>query len=283
METIKVFLYGSDFGSIVKCSMDNWTGLLYKIPWTKLQEARSIDELNRAGVYFLFGNDHEQEAPKLYVGQASVQKNNEGVLNRIIEHTRNPNKEWWKEAFIITSSNNFLCETEITYLENYFCNLAEKSERGYIVDNKNEPHTPLLPEGTVSTLHDFIAHTRMILAALGCNAFEPIVDISQATAKQANPILYYKTAKVDAQGKMTGEGFVILKGSKVATVQQPSANTSIKRKREEYQSALKDGCLTEDLLFDSPSGAASFAAYSPQNGNITWKTKDGKTIPELVE
>ena len=41
--------------------------------------------------------------------------------------------------------------------------------------------------------------------------------------------------------------------------------------------------LQEDLIFDSPSGAAQFILGRSANGRIEWKTEEGKTIKEIEE
>lgn len=58
----------------------------------------------------------------VYVGQAGVRKNGEGILFRLQEHKRNPDKDYWTEAVVFTTSNNSFGPTEISYLENRFCN-----------------------------------------------------------------------------------------------------------------------------------------------------------------
>lgn len=41
--------------------------------------------------------------------------------------------------------------------------------------------------------------------------------------------------------------------------------------------------LVEDILFNTPSGAASFACGSSANGNVEWKNSQGVTLKELDE
>lgn len=41
--------------------------------------------------------------------------------------------------------------------------------------------------------------------------------------------------------------------------------------------------LTEDILFNTPSGASSFACGASTNGNIEWKTSEGITLKSLNE
>ena len=40
----------------------------------------------------------------------------------------------------------------------------------------------------------------------------------------------------------------------------------------------KDGVLTKDLEFDSPSGAANFVTKRSTNGNIAWVNKEGVAV-----
>ena len=51
---------------------------------------------------------------------------------------RNPEKDYWTEAVVFTTSNNSFGPTEISYLENRFCNLAIAANR-YEVKNGNDP------------------------------------------------------------------------------------------------------------------------------------------------
>ena len=50
-------------------------------------------------------------------------------LNRLLEHNRNPKKDYWTEAIAITTSNDSLGPTEISYLEHRFCQLAIEANR----------------------------------------------------------------------------------------------------------------------------------------------------------
>ena len=123
-KSINLFLMDGDPSGRIKCTIANWTGVVYKIPRTDLDKCRSRMDLKQSGVYFLFGVDEKTERPVIYIGQAGARKNGEGILNRLYEHRRNVEKDYWTDAVVITTSNNSFGPTEISYLENYFCNLA---------------------------------------------------------------------------------------------------------------------------------------------------------------
>lgn len=92
----------------------------------------------QSGVYFLFGMSDETSRGVVYIGQAGARKNGEGILNRLQEHKRNLDKDYWTEAVVFTTSNNSFGPTEISCLENRFCNLAIEAKR-YEVKNGNDP------------------------------------------------------------------------------------------------------------------------------------------------
>ena len=76
-------------------------------------------------------------------------------------------------------------------------------------------------------------------------------------------------------------GFMLLAGSKIA--QKESSTTCpehIVRLRDEHVEKIKDGVLTENVLFHSASAAASFLMMTNISGNIAWKTKDGTSLGE---
>lgn len=85
---------------------------------------------------------------------------------------------------------------------------------------------------------------------------------------------------IEASCKQTNEGFVVLKGSVIGAFSSDNLPKTIKSKRE--KSKINEfGILEEDILFKSPSYAASFVTGSRANGLIEWKTKDGKTLKEI--
>ena len=138
-KSINLFLMDGDANGRIKCTLTNWTGVAYKIPRTKLEDCKDRDDLKQSGVYFLFGADDEKGKNAVYIGQAGLRKNGEGILARLKQHKSDPKKDYWNEAIVFTTSNNTLGPTEISYLENRFCNLATEAKR-YEVKNSNDPN-----------------------------------------------------------------------------------------------------------------------------------------------
>lgn len=290
-KNINYFLMDGTPSGRIKCTIANWTGVAYRIPRTELEKCKDRDDLKQSGVYFLFGTDEDTSDKVVYVGQAGVRKNGEGILYRLQEHKRNSDKDYWTEAVVLTTSNDSFGPTEISWLENNFCTLATNAKR-YIVKNGNDPNLGNVTEEKESELVEFIDYSKIVMGVLGHKVFEPLIGtqtlIKGEEAAHANEdALFYLQRKskksdivVDATCLRTTEGFVVKKGSLI----EPINSKSIPRAIEEIRKTMKidnDNILQEDMLFTSPSYAAAFVIGGHVNGRTEWKTADGKTLKEI--
>lgn len=288
-KSIQVFLIDGEPKGRIKCTLANWTGVAYKIPRTKVEQSKNIDLLSQSGVYFLFGKSEESDEDLVYIGQAGARKNNEGVLNRITEHNRSTEKDYWTEAVIFITANNSFGPTEISYLENRFYTLARENNR-LLVKNSIEPTLGNVTEEKESELEEFIDYAEIIIGTLGYNLFEPLLPsnrVVEESEKMADELLLFLKRKsrksnqiIEAQCKQTVEGFVVLRGSRVERLDSPTIPASIKTIREKAKIDDND-ILQEDLLFKSPSYAADFILGMNTNGKVDWKTAEGKSLNDL--
>ncbi len=277
-KTIKLFLMDGEPSGRMKCSLANWTGIAYKIPRTALDKCKDLDILKQSGVYFLFGTDKSDNAV-VYIGQAGARKNGKGLLLRIQEP--HASIDYWTEAVMFTTTNNSFGPTEISYLENRFCNMAVQSGR-YVVKNGNDPNPGNITEETESELEEFIDYAKIVMGTLGHKVFEPFVPSSEA--EDAEPVLYLEYGKGRASGKRTSDGFVIFKGSAVNPSLTKSCPERTIKDRKKYASKInKNGVLISDILLSSPSSAAGFVGGASLSGNALWKDSNGKTLKELLE
>ena len=74
-----------------------------------------------------------------------------------------------------------------------------------------------------------------------------------------------------------------MKGSKINPSHLPNLKDVARKKRDEMAKkfARKEGnylVLKEDILFDSPSGAAKFCIGGAADGWISWIDNEGRTI-----
>jgi hypothetical protein len=288
-KSISLLLLNGDVNGIIKCTVPIWTGVAYKIPRTKLDDCKNRDDLKQTGVYFLFGESDETGEPVVYIGQAGIRKNGEGILYRLQEHRRNPKKDYWTEAVVFTTSNNSLGPTEISYLENQFCNLALSIGR-YDVKNGNDPTPGNITEEKESELDAFIEYAKMVIAILGYKVFTPLVqkpvEMPETEVEDIDLFLSRTIRQIDktvnAKGRQTAEGFVVLKGSQISPVDDDTISEKMKELRKNTK-VNSDYELLEDVMFNSPSSAAVFVTGKSTNGLVAWKTADGKTLKDLED
>src|SRR5574337_936044 len=95
---------GIKFGEVV-----NQTIQSISCPRFRIAELKGNDEVNRPGVYFLFGLDENSNEPKAYIGEA------ENVYDRIQDHIAK--KEFWNEAIFFVSKDSNLTKSHVKYLE----------------------------------------------------------------------------------------------------------------------------------------------------------------------
>ena len=189
-KNINMFLMDGEVTGKIKCTLSNWTGVIYKIPRIQLGDLKSRDEMKQSGIYFLFGRDEDKQKDVTYIGQATTRKNGEGVLLRIQEHTRDIHADYFNDVIILTTQNNSFGPTEISYLENKFTQLAKEAGR-YIVKNGNDPNPGNVTEEKESELDEIVENTLMIIGTLGYRVFVPMTKkVSQDLTDNHSSFLY---------------------------------------------------------------------------------------------
>ncbi|GHU65296.1 methionine sulfoxide reductase [Clostridia bacterium] len=286
-KSINLFLIDGTPTGRVKVTLANWTGVAYRIPRTELDKCRDREDLSQSGVYFLFGTSDETGDGVVYIGQAGVRKNGEGILYRLLEHKRNPDKDYWTEAVVFTTSNNSFGPTEISYLENRFCNLAIEAKR-YVVKNGNDPSPGNITEEKESELEEFVDYAKIVMGTLGHKVFEKFVNMpvvtnaGDAASDDSEVLLEIKQGGIDVKGQRTSDGFVLFKGSRIKSEVSKSLREAVKQLRERYAGIISsDGVLQEDILLRSPNEAANFTVGYPINALEAWRTAEGKTLKEI--
>ncbi len=275
-KNINLFLIDGTASGRIKCTINGRTGVIFKIPRKDYPKCKEREDLKHDAVYFLLGED------KVYIGQAGSRKNGKGILNRLSEHDRDSNKDFWTETIIFNDSS--FGSTEISWLENKFCNMAIKAAR-YVVENGNDPSPGNITEEKESELKEHAAFAQLILSAIGYKIFEP-KKFSPTPPKTNDDIFYLSrfvkklNRKINAQMKITPTGYKVLAGSDVSPLE--SENLSATRKKLRHSDKVANWKLLEDIEFTSPSSAAEFVVGNHVNGKEYWK-KNGIQLKDLQE
>ena len=276
--TIKLFLPLGDAKSLRTAEISNWTGKAIAAPRTELDELLAREELEKAGVYILLGNDPQTNGPRAYVGEAEV------IRERLKQHKT---KEFWISAIVFISKDENLTKAHVRYLENRL--LAEATQINRFTLDQNQAGGSKLPESDREDMEVFLARIRQLLPVLGSDLLTPI---AQPTAKaQPGGVLFCRIKGAVARGQRTANGFVVFKGSTAVLEERPSAESYpyvvAQRKQLIADGTLidKEGFLvfTKDAEFSSPSAAAVVIHGGSANGLTAWKAESGKSLKQLEE
>jgi len=276
--TIKLFLSRGEAKSLRTAEIMNWTGKAVAAPRTELDELLAREELDRAGVYILIGNDPLTNAPRAYIGEAEV------VRERLKQHKT---KEFWVTAIVFVSKDENLTKAHARYLE------SRIMEETVIVNRftleQNQPGGSKLPESDRHDMEVFLSRIRQLLPVLGSDILTPFAQ--PAAKAQPGGVLYCRMKGAEGRGQRTEKGFVIFSGSTAVLEERPSAEkwpyVMVQRKQLVADGVLtkRDGFLvfTRDAEFSSPSAAAAVIHGGSANGLMAWKTEGGKTLKQLDE
>jgi hypothetical protein len=276
--TIKLFLPRGDAKSLRTAEISNWTGKAVAAPRTEIDELLAREELDKAGVYILIGNDPLTNAPRAYIGEAEV------IRERLKQHKA---KEFWVSAIVFVSKDENLTKAHVRYLESRL--LVEAAKVNRFTLEQNQPGGSRLPESDREDMEVFLARIRQLLPVLGSDILAPITQPSSNA--QPGGVLCTRIKGAAGRGQRTANGFVVFQGSTAVLEERPSAENYpyvlAQRKQLIAEGVLteKDGVLvfTRDVEFTSPSAAAAVIHGGSANGLTAWKTEGGKSLKQLDE
>lgn len=161
--TIKIFVPSGDPEGVRIVDMMNWTGkgiVFPRIEWDKISHRT---EFQQAGVYFLVGQEENDDLPSVYIGQTDV------LWKRL--ETHNKEVPFWDRAIVFVSSNNSLNRGHITWLEHAL--IARAAEIGQCrLKNGTGPNEPSLSESEKADTRSFLKQILQILPLVGLRALE---------------------------------------------------------------------------------------------------------------
>ncbi|MFC4685524.1 GIY-YIG nuclease family protein [Epilithonimonas pallida] len=271
-KTIKIFLIDGDPNGTMSCELSNWTGKAYKIPRIKIKECIDRKDLMSTGIYLLLGKNADNK-DLVYIGEA------ENVFTRLNQHLSS--KDFWNEAIVFTSKDENLNKAHIKYLENRLHETATKTKR-YILENGCIPTQSSISESDRAEMEEFLNYIFILVNTLGHKVFEDKRE--QSSSSTDKQLLYISATRgCEAIGEQTSEGFLVLKGSKMAASHTPSLSGTLKNLREELvrKGIIIDNEFMEDFIFSSPSYAAAVVMGRSANGLTEWKTSDGRILKSI--
>lgn len=274
---IRLFLVDGEGNGLRTVEVSNMTIHTTIFPRQKLKDFIKRPEAEKPGVYILIGK--EDDTKKVYIGEGDP------VLPRLKSHSNN--KEFWNEAIVFTSKDNYITKTQIQYIESELIDIARKSHK-IELDNSNNPVKPNISEVDEAEVSQFIESIKLILSSLGIDIFNNIERLYEDETKSDECTYILNSKNVTARMKIIDYKYVVLKGSQAIKECTKSASNKTIEGREVL---IKDNIIVEDskedyyifkddYMFNSPSAASDVILGASTNGRIMW-TCNGKTLKDI--
>jgi hypothetical protein len=276
--TIKLYLPLGEAKSLRTAEISNWTGKAIAAPRTEIEDLLAREEIDKAGIYILLGNDPRTGLPLAYIGEA------ENIRERLKQHKT---KEFWVSAIVFVSKDENLTKAHVRYLESRL--IADAAKINRISLEQNQSGGARLPESDREDMEVFLSRIKQLLPVLGSDILEPITQL--AAKAQPGGVLHCRIKGAEGHGQRTVNGFVVFKGSTAVKEGRPSSEHYpyvMARRRQ----LIDDGILeenngffvfTQDTEFPSPSAAAAVIHGGSANGLTAWKTANEISLKQLDE
>ena len=281
--TIQLFLVDGKPSGLRKATIHGWTGLLFVSGASAFGELTARAEVDRTGIYVLYGPDAEKAGlTRVYIGAG----------NSVAERVRQSavEREFWETAVTITTSDDDLSKGHAEYLESRLIELTARADRVTLANGTQpDKNRRRLPEADVANMEQFLSNLRIILPVIGLDMLKPQPRAVTQTGKSVEERITgevrfeirHKSGVKATAVEEDGE-FIVLEGSEALAgtgyVQQSYAGLKDK--------LVSDGVLVADRKdrlrfvkpwsFTSPSAAAAIVLDRNSNGRTEWKVQGAK-------
>lgn len=273
--SVRIFLPDGEPEGLRIVEKSNWSGQGIVFPRSLFADARRRDELNRTGVYILWGPGESGDLPRAYVGEGDP------VLPRLVQHVKS--KEFWTHGAVFTSKDQNLNKAHVQHLEARLVSLANDAKRCEL-DNANVPTPPSLSEADAADADGFLGDLLLCLPVVGVSLFER----AQAGRSKARDLVL-RAKGIEAFGQETAQGFLVRAGSKAVKLEVQSIHRYMSALRRTLidKGVFRDAGavyeLTQDYTFASPSTASGVLLGRTSNGRVEWKDGKGRTLKEIQD
>lgn len=281
--TIQLFLVDGTPNGLRKATIHGWTGLTFVATGTTFAALTARPELDRTGIYILFGPDAEAVGgTRAYIGSAN------SVRERIKQSAQQ--REFWETAIAVITSDDDLSKGHVEYLEARLIQMATEASR-VTLDNGTSPagQRRRLPEADLANMEQFLANLKIILPVVGLDLLKPQpravsqvnTPVEQRTVSDVKFEIRHKSGIYANAVEEDGE-FIVLEGSRALTDQGYVMQSYAALKQNLVSTGVlvpaQDGRLTfaKPYSFSSPSAAAAVVLDRNSNGRIEWKVKGSR-------
>lgn len=282
---IRLFLVDGNPNGLRTVEISNMTIYTTIFPRTKLKDFLKRKESSKPGCYILLGTSFEDtEQIVTYVGEG------ESVDTRLRSHSQgDKQKDFWDQAIVFTSKDDYITKTQIQYLESELYSLIRDARKAKL-ENTQTPSSPNLSEVDTAEMKHFLSAIRLIMASIGMDILEPKRIEPKITQEEEAVIYEFRNHDAHGRMKIDEDKYIVLRGSTAVTKERPSSSKGIIQMRK---TLIESGVLkkrsdknlfefTDDYVFSSPSYAASAISGGNENGRRQWKYK-GRSLREIEQ
>lgn len=234
----------------------NWSGKAISCPRSNAKKILSREEFDNSGVYILrstAGSSDYDDA--VYIGEAEL------LSARLKQHLAGE-KDF--DSFIcFYSKDDMLTKAHIKYLESRLVTLAKDAKSSEVL-NSNQPTLSRLSEADISDMEYFIDQIELILPVAGIRSLISSIATEETKTKSESGKFYtLKSTRLIATMIEVPEGYLVRSGSQFALEETDSIADGWSKIRAKLideglvNTTGKVGTLLDDVLFSSPSAAAS--------------------------
>ena len=279
--SVRLFLTEGAPTGVLTAEIVNWTGHVLAGPRSKLKDAVQRSELQRTGIYILYGFALNEELPTVYVGEG------DDISRRLTQHSKDDRKDFWERFIAVTNKDLNLTKAHVRYLEGKLIAQLVAAKKAKVA-NGTEPAAERLPEADISDMDAFIEEIMLILPVIGVDFFRQ--DRARADPRPSPPaggaddqvvfLVEHGSKGIRAKAVETDGEFVLLAGSRGDLNESVSFHERLRSLRKQL---LESGRarkvegnsfeLTEDLALGSPSAGAVFLFGTTRNGRTDWRVE----------
>ncbi len=285
-KTIQIFLASGTPDGLREVQIKGRAERIYVVLRSQLGALADWELVSKTGIYVLFGDDPDGKYSEyVYIGQS------DNVRNRLLQHDKNPENEFWRLTLLLTSTDDNLHGAIAKYLESRLIEVARNAGRARL-KNDQYPPIPRLSKSDEALAEEILDAFLTLLPVNNFHFATPpiILRVSAETTEispslDTHPIFEISRSRigVSAKAQEVDGKFFILKGSQARAAIQTSLSDSVRNRRSQLieQGILRqegDYLIFEDNVeFSSPSAAAQIVTGASVNGRIYWLVNETET------
>ncbi|WP_025770469.1 GIY-YIG nuclease family protein [Thioalkalivibrio sp. HK1] len=170
----------------------NWTGQVFVCQREEIENLESEwgDEIERQGIYILFGGNDTGRKPAIYIAET------ENVKIQLRLHLAET--DFWEIAFILINKDENINKTHFKYLEARMMDLAKNADK-LNLENRSIPKLPPISRSDQSMADRYLEHVITLLDTLGFSYLERREE--RRLPEKTNEA--WENALIDADGNLT--------------------------------------------------------------------------------